>query len=168
MSKQRLSKLQKWILENCFRVTVLADRTALKKLNNIGGSRKCGDCPKTRESIHLKKDQYNFITHQCVKDGDSCKYFEFYKEDSLLSFFSLKPNNDKAHFSKVQHFYNSHDYAKVHVTVHRSISNLVEKGLVYYWCIFREDSMLISLTEEGIKKAAELKGIEDYAALFKS
>ena len=150
MSKQRLSKLQKWILEHCFRVTILLDRTTLKRLNNIGSSRKCWDCSKTNESVRLKIEQ-DMITPRCVKDGSICTYFWFYKEDILLSFFSLKPNNDITHFSRVQHFYDSSDYAKAHVTVHRSINNLGDKGLVSCGSVYREDSLCIWLTDDGIQ-----------------
>ena len=87
MSEQRLSKLQKWILENCYRVTVLLDRTDLKELKNAGSSYKCRDCAKTRESISVSKK----LTYLCKKDGRSCHYFNFYKEDILLSFFMLAP-----------------------------------------------------------------------------
>ena len=168
MSKQRLSKLQKWMLENCFRVTVLLDRTTLKKLNNIGNSYKCRDCSKTNKSVRLIREQNKITTPMCVKDNFDCSYFWFYKEDVLLSFFLLKPNNDITHFYRVQHFYDSPDYIKVHVTVHRSINNLIEKGLVFSWKVFREDSFYICLTDEGMKKAAELLNINDYTTFFES
>jgi hypothetical protein len=167
MSKQRLSKLQKWILENCFRVTVLLDRTNLKKLKNIGDSRKCRDCSKTNESVRLERNLSSIINPTCIKYGFTCPYFEFYKEDILLSFFLLEPNNDTFHLHRVQHFHNSPDYTKVHVTAHRSINNLTEKGLVYAWNAFQEDSLQINLTDEGMKKAAELLNIPDYLSLFK-
>ena len=166
MSEQRLSKLQKWILENCFKVTVLLDRTALKELNNTSRSRQCKDCPKTSESVRVKRNQSNSIVPTCVNDGFACTYFEFYKEDILLSFFLLTPNNDIAHFSRVQHFYDSPDYAKAHVTVHRSIKNLEEKGYIYTLSTFREDSLEIHLTDKGIEKAAELLKIDDYTSLI--
>ena len=165
MSERRLSKLQKWILENCFRVTVLLDRTALKELNSITRSYQCKACPKTNESVRIEK-QSSLITHQCLKDGYDCPYFEFYKEDVLLSYFLLTPNDDKAHINRVQHFHDSDDYAKAHVTAHRSINGLVEKGLVYAWSIYREDSLKISLTDEGMKKAAELLEISEWDSLI--
>ena len=161
MSEQRLSKLQKWILENCFRVIVLLDRTTLKQLNRTSTSRHCRDCPKTGESVCLIKESDNRITHKCAKYGYSCLHFEFYKEDILLSFFSLPPDNTKAHIYRVQHFHDSPDYAKAHVTANRSIDNLAEKGLVYAYSVFREDSLQIHLTGKGIKKAAELLKISD-------
>ena len=160
MSEHRLSKLQKWILENCFRVTVLLDRAALKKLNHIGDSRKCKTCPKTKEEVRLSRNQHNALQHRC---GDGfCPYFCFYKEDVLLSYFSLIPNNDMAHFSRVQHFHDSPDYSKAHVTVHRSINGLIDKGFVYTWNTFPENSQEICLTDDGVRKAAELLKINDY------
>ena len=166
MSEQRLSKLQKWTLENCFKVTVLLDRTALKELNHITRSYQCKDCPKTNESVRIERSQNNIVTPRCVNDGLDCPYFEFYKEDILLSFFLLTPNNDIAHIYRVQHFHDSPDYAKAHVTAHRSISSLVEKGLVYTLSVFREDSLQIHLTDKVIEKAAELLEISDYVSLF--
>ena len=167
MSEQRLSKLQKWILENCFRVIVLSDRTNLKKLNNTGGSRKCSDCSKTSANVLLKREN-NSITAYCVRDNTACDYFEFYREDILLSFFLLKPNNDISHFARVQHFHDSPDYAKAHVTANRSIKNLIGKGLICTWNVFRDESIKICLTDEGMKKAAELLNISDYMSLFNS
>jgi hypothetical protein len=35
MAENRLSKLQKWILINCYNVTVLHDRSGLEKLNGL-------------------------------------------------------------------------------------------------------------------------------------
>ena len=152
MSEQRLSKLQKWILENCYRVTVLLDRTALKELKNAGTSRKCGDCAKTAESVKPKKN----LDYLCNKDGRPCSYFYFYKEDILLSFFLLTPKNDIVHINRVQHFHDSHDYKKAHVTTHRSIKSLIKKGYISAYSVFREYSMQIHLTDKGIEKAAEL------------
>ena len=168
MSEQRLSKLQKWILENCFRVTVLLDRTALKGLKNIGDSRKCRACPKTSESVRVAREHTIFIAHKCVDGGSSCAYFVFYKEDILLSFFSLTPDNDIAHFSRVQHFHASPDYAKAHVTAHRSINSLVEKGFIFTFCVSQENSVQIHLTDKGLEKAAELLEICDYESLIGS
>ena len=157
MSERRLSKLQKWILENCYKVTVLLDRSTLKELNNIGQSYKCRDCPKTSESVRLM----GIRDYLCVKDGHSCSYFIFYKEDILLSFFLLTPNNSIAHINRVQHFHDSLDYAKAHVTTHRSINGLVEKDLIFAFNVFKEYSVQIYLKDEGMKKAAELLKISD-------
>lgn len=166
MSEQRLSKLQRWILENCFRVTVLLDRTILKELNNIGRSRRCKACNKTSASVYLERNQGNFVSPKCLADGNSCAYFEFYKEDILLSYFQLNPNNGIAHINRVQHFRDSTDYTKAHVTAHRSLNNLALKGLIYTGSTFREESLQISLTREGVKTAAELLGINDCEALI--
>jgi Fe2+ or Zn2+ uptake regulation protein len=84
----------------------------------------------------------------------------------LLSFFALPPNNDKLHNNRVQHFYDSPDYTKAHVTAYRSITSLVKKGLVHVFQ-FGGDSMMINLTDEGMKKAAELLGISEYLSPFK-
>ena len=162
MSEQRLSKLQKWILESCFKVTVLLDRTTLKKLKNAGSSYKCRDCAKTRESVNIS----NNLTYLCKKDGRSCHYFNFYKEDILLSFFMLAPKNDIVHINRVQRFHDSPDYTKAHVTVHRSIKSLVDKGLVYTLNDFNEYSLQLCLTDDGTKKAAELLKISDYESLI--
>ena len=166
--KQRLSKLQKWILENCFRVTVLLDRTTLKQLENTSCCRKCKDCCKTSVRVRSKRNDNNIVTPWCIEENSMCSYFEFYKEDILLSFFLLEPKHDIAHFARVQHFHDSPDYAKAHVIVHRSINNLIEKGLIRTWNAFREESVKIRLTGEGMEKAAELLNISDYTSLFES
>ena len=166
MSKQRLSRLQKWILENCFKVTVLLDRTNLKELNNAISSRKCRACPKTNECVRVERNKNNCITPRCLIGNTYCSYYEFYKEDILLSFFLLETNNYKSHFSRVQHFRDSPEYRKAHVTVHRSINNLIEKGLVYTYSLFQENSLQINLTDKGLERAAELLEIRDYESLI--
>ena len=162
MSEQRLSKLQKWILENCFKVTVLLDRTELKALKNAGTSWKCRECLKTGENVRLTKHQ----THLCKNDGFICPYFNFYKEDVLLSFFMLTPRNDIIHINRVQHFHDSPDYSKAHVSVHRSIKNMIDKEFVYTLNDFTEYSLQICLTNKGITKAAELLKISEYEHLI--
>lgn len=165
MSERRLSKLQKWILENCFRVTVLLDRSTLNNLKNIGNGWKCRDCPKTKGIVRIERSTSGFFSYQCLKEGHSfsrhCSYFHFYKEDVLLSFFGLLPDNNTIHISRVQHFHDSPGYAKAHVTTHRSINSLSHKGLIYAFK-FAEYSLQISLTDDGMKKAAELLGITDF------
>ena len=163
MSEQRLSKLQKWILVNCFRVTIQFDRSSLKALKNAGNWLRCKDCPKTREDVHPKKDIYDtrFKCKRGMRLVNECSYFAFYREDILLSFFSLTPDNGKLHNSRVQHFHNSPDYAKAQVTAYRSITGLVNKGLVNVYQ-FGGESMIINLTETGIAKAAELLKLEDF------
>jgi hypothetical protein len=156
MSEQRLSKLQKWILENCYRVTVLFDRSNLKELKNAGASRKCRDCPKTKESVDLPEKQ-GYAPYRCAMGRSGfCSYFAFYKEDILLSYFSLRTNNEILHISRVQHFHGGPEYTKAHVSVHRSISSLVEKGLVHAWNPLRDESLMIRLADSGVEKAAEL------------
>ena len=160
MSEQRLSKLQKWILENCFKVIVLLDRSGLKELKNVGTSWRCRECTKSSESVETER-KYSFITHKCVKSDYDCPYFDFYKEDVLLSFFLLPPNNGIIHINRVQHFHDSPDYAKAHVTLHRSINNLVDKGFIFTFSTFKEYSVQIHLTDKGMEKAVELLKIGD-------
>ena len=168
MSEQRLSKLQKWILENCFKVTVLSDRTMLKELNHITRGYKCRACNKLKESVRLSRDNNKLIVNICRDDGFPCPYFNFYKEDVLLSFFLLTPNNGIAHINRTQHFHDSPDYTKAHVTAHRSINSLAEKGFIYAFNVFREYSVQIYLSDKGIEKAAELLKIYDYISLLGS
>ena len=80
----------------------------------------------------------------------------------------LAPKNDIVHINRVQRFHDSPDYTKAHVTVHRSIKSLVDKGLVYTLNGFNEYSLQLCLTNDGIKKAAELLKISDYKSLIES
>jgi phosphomevalonate kinase len=66
----------------------------------------------------------------------------------------------------VQHFHDSPNYTKAHVSTHRSINGLVEKRLVYAFSTFQEYSLQIHLTNAGIKKAADLLNISDYMSFF--
>ena len=167
MSGQRLSKLQKWILQNCFKVTILLDRTGLKSLKNTSNSWKCRECSEPGESVQAERMNI-IITHKCVNSGSACQYFYFYKEDILLSYFLLPPNNGIVHINRVQHFHDSPDYAKAHVTLHRSMNNLVDKGLIFTFSTFREYSEQIHLTDKGMEKAVELLKIGDSEFLNKS
>ncbi len=90
----------------------------------------------------------------------------FYKEDIMLSFFALIPNNNRLRNNRAQCFYGSPDYAKNHVIACRSIRNLVQKGLVITDDAGGEFSQKIQLTAEGAKKAAELSGVSDYTVPY--
>jgi hypothetical protein len=68
--------------------------------------------------VRLVKNKLS-IEYSCLRDGFACPYFSFYKEDVLLSFFSLTPDDSKTHISRVQHFRSDSDYTKAHVSVHK-------------------------------------------------
>ena len=160
MADQRLSKLQKWILENCFRVTILLDRAELKPLQNCRDSYKCTSCD-IQNAASLERDSNNVIFANCIGSGQSCFRSVFYREDVLLSYFGLASDNAKCSFFRVQHFRDSPDYAKAHATLSRCLKNLVEKGLIYLWRV-EDESQRICLTEKGIIIAAELAKTDDF------
>ena len=160
MADRRLSKLQKWILENCFRVTILLDRTALRPLQNCRDSIKCDSCD-MRSAASLQRGMYNNITAYCAEPGLPCRRCLFYREDVLLNYFGLVPDNSKRSFIRVQHFHDGPDYSAAHVTLSRSLKNLKEKGLIYLWRV-EDESQRIFLTDHGVSQAAELTETVDY------
>ena len=156
----RLSKLQKWILTECFKVTVLLDRSDLKELR---GNTPCYDSEEKKyysncsEFIIKKRDLNNHINYYCNKRQQNCEYFKFYSDDILLSYFELEPDRWKYPFSRQQHFKGSPNNNKAYVSLGRSINNLGEKGYIWgYWY----EGMEIFLTDKGRDKALELLNLD--------
>ena len=141
-------------------VTILMDRSLLRPLKNCRDSYKCSSCDVKNEAF-LERNKYNDIVANCKDTGYSCCQNSFYKEDILLSYFSLTPNNKKHSFSRVQHFHNSPDYSKIHVTLTRCLKNMWEKDLICLWRS-EDQSQRIILTDKGIEKAAEQLHVTDY------
>lgn len=156
MAKERLSKLQKWIITECFKVNILLDRSGLKELK---GAERCYNFKKKEyynncnELIVKKRDINNNIVNYCAERNRNCDYFTFYRDDILLSYFNLIPDNWKYPWARKQHFKGSKNNNKAYVSTGRTIINLYEKGYIY---IFRYEGMEIYLTDKGKEKALEL------------
>lgn len=159
MAEERLSKLQKWIITNCFKVNVLLDRTGLEDLMNYDcwGFDKF-ECPK---NIVKERNSNNLIDNYCTKRMQDCSAFQFYKEDILLSYFKLEKNNNKSAECKTQHFKYTALNNKAYVTLYRSLENLQNKNLIFTWKIWKESSLLIELSEKGREIALQLLNLDE-------
>lgn len=159
MAEQRLSKLQKWIIINCFKVNVLLDRTGLKDLTNYecGSSFNKFECP---NKIKKERTMYNGIANKC--GSNYCEAFNLYKEDILLSYFNLEQKYKKYYMLgyRVEHFKGDKENNKAYVTLHRSLKNLWEKDLAYTWKPSSECSLQICLTDKGNQVAMQLLNID--------
>lgn len=88
----------------------------------------------------------------------SCSNYTLYKEDILLSYFNLEKSKKWA-FSREQHFVDTPEYRKAHVTLSRSLKTLVANEYIgLYGGGYHSTN--IKLTEKGAVKAAELLGVE--------
>lgn len=159
MAKERFSKLQKWIITECFKTTVLLDRSNLKMLKGTACYNEFRpeyykECSKT---IVKKRNTNNDIFYYCNKHNRTCEYFKFYRDDILLSYFELEPDRWKYPFSRQQHFKGSPNNNKAYVSVGRTIKNLEEQG---YIIGFRWEGMEIILTDKGKEKALQLLNLD--------
>lgn len=158
--KERLSKLQKWIITECFKVTVLLDKTGLEETKgnlcyNQTSKEYYKEC---KNFVSKNRDRNNGINYHCSKYNRSCDRFKFYRDDILLSYFKLTADNYKYPFSRQQHFKGGPANNKAYVSLGRSINNLYQKG--YIW-VFWYEGMEIGLTDKGRAKALELLNLDD-------
>ena len=178
IADQRLSKLQKWILTTCYRVTVLLDNEILVPIKGkiyTNDSSSCSHCLNNsnfvrfkpinvfdgRDNMRVVKDKWNCITNRCTTETDSqsCSYFELFKEDILLSYFELSISNRSAMFSKTVHFSDSPEYRKAQVTLTRTLKNLEGNDFIGIYG-YDSFSRIIRLTDKGAFTAAKLLGLE--------
>lgn len=155
MKKQRFGKLQKWIITECFKVTVLLDRSNLKKLNGL--SSRCKHC-RNKENITKKRNAANNIIYYCNICKASTGYYCFYREDVLLTYFRLEPDNYRYPLMRKQYFKGSPDNNKAYVSLGRSLANLSETGYLYSFDDM--DGIRVELTDKGKEKAIELLDLD--------
>jgi hypothetical protein len=148
MSKERLSKLQKWILTATFKVMILCDRTdfTLKICNNYYKDLCFNN--------HTKGECKDICKHEFIT-GRSCDAFRLYKEDILLDYYHFKITRKRTSLFKLVCFEDNGENNKVHVAVKRSLESLEKKGYInlYYSPI---SNYIATLTEKGINKSKEL------------
>ena len=157
MASERLSKLQNWILETCFRITVLHNREGLKPLKICCYYEK-DKCSKLAVKV---RDCYNQIECKCEKEGkpyyasDYCNMYEMYLEDILLNYFGMEFSYEKGTLYRVARIKMDDNTNKNYATLTRTINNLEKKDLVYRYK-FEQKSTKIYLTDKGKMKALEL------------
>lgn len=159
MASERISKLQKWILETCFKITVLHDREGLKPLD-VCSYYKADKCPKLAEK---ERNSNNVIINICKFEGKSvhngiCKMYSMYIEDVLLNFFDMDFSYRRDTFDRIARIKMDENTNKNYATTSRTLKNMEEKGLVYRWK-YDSYSTEIHLTEKGKEKAMILLNV---------
>ena len=147
VAAQRLSKMQKWILINCYKITVLKERVD-KELSRCEKF----DAYSCRDKVKKIPDCYEY---KCKTEKYLCTAFMFSQIDVYRNFYkmesSLKRQRD---ISDGFRFVHTSDSDKIYQTTFRSLRNLKEKGLIYYYkweCVTN-----IYLTPEGVIAAEKL------------
>lgn len=159
MASERLSKLQKWVLETCFKITVLHDREGLKPLKVC-----CYYNKKTcSQSIIKERDCYNNIEYRCNVENkrsykNTCKMYNMYTEDILLNYFDMECSNVRDVLYRVARIEMNENTNKNYATISRTLKNMEHKGLIYRWK-FEEYSTEICLTDKGKEKTMLLLSI---------
>jgi len=162
MASERLSKLQKWILETCFKITVLHDREDLKPLQVCCYYDK-DKCPQWAVKI---RDFYNNIECKCEKEdrpyyaSDYCYMYEMYLEDILLNYFDMDFSYEKGTLYRVARIKMDDNSNKNYATLTRCMKNLEKKELAFRYK-YGEKSTEICLTDKGRMKAMELLHITE-------
>lgn len=163
MASERLSRIQKWILETCFKITVLHDREGLKPLKICNYYDK-DKCPELAVKV---RDCYNHIECKCEKEGkpyyagDYCYMYEMYLEDILLNYFGMGFSYEKGKsLYRAARIKMDDNTNKNYATLTRTMNNLEKKDLAYRYK-FEGNSTQICLTEKGKLKAMELLHITE-------
>jgi hypothetical protein len=123
MSRNRLSKLQKWILIKCFKKTLLNDNSDLTILQ-----------------------AWSYRNSNWKDDKHYWKYL--YRSEILLDFFKCEPDRYKFAGQRNQHFKGTNN--KAQVTLTNSLSNLESKGLIQTIVGVYSRWFGIILTEKGL------------------
>ena len=101
MAKERLSKLQKWVLSESYKLNILHDESVVSR-----------DAPEYKKGIAgYKRTSGEDLTYQYFEHWIYEKYYGFL--DQYGSGISRSPA-----------------YNRAHVTVHRAIANMEQKGLI--------------------------------------
>ena len=129
----RLSKLQKWILVQTYKKTVLFDRSNLKLLSHWNA---------------------NFRIKKIDNDKTDLYWKYLFRAEVLLNYFNCITDNEKYGFQRFHHFKGRNN--KEQVTLTRSLSNLHDKGLIKIWDGVHSSWQGITITETGQEKALML------------
>lgn len=162
MASERLSKLQKWILETCFKITVLHNREGLKPLK-ICRYYDADNCPQ----LAIKtRNRHNIIYCICGKkdkpdyESEFCGMYKMYLEDILLNYFEMEFSYEKETLHRVARIKMDGTTNKKYATISRTMKNLENKDLAYRnKCGGR--STEVCLTDKGKMKAMELLHITE-------
>ena len=137
----RISQLQKWILRQAFKKTILLDNTDLEVIQNWKGWRYEEDIPK-----------------------DNWYWRYLFRDDILLNYFNCKTDTNKSPYQRLHHF--KGDSNKAQATLSRSLKNMYDKELIELWYGSGTRWQGIVLTELGKEKAIPLLNIDEKDILY--
>lgn len=159
MASERLSKLQKWILETCFKITVQHDREGLKPLD-VCLYYRADKCP---ELAVKERNPNNVIINICRLEGKSvcngiCKMYSMYIEDVLLNYFDMELSYRRDTFDRIARIKMDESTNKNYATLSRTLKNMEEKDLMYRWK-YGSYSTELYLTDKGKEIAMKLLNV---------
>ena len=152
MAAQRLSKLQKWILVNCYNTTVLKKRD-----DNVLIRCKDYDADVCCDSV-VPVAGYKY-TYDCNKKGSSkksynCSAFQFTQYEIYYYYYGMELSKLKTPTDFAVYFKHTPESEKRYINTSRSLKNLAEKGFIK--CFLNDRTKTIILTESGIKTTEAL------------
>jgi len=133
MARERLSKLQKWILMQTYKLEVLHDSSVVGKANS-------------HFHRYTVRGDALYANH-----SHAYRYFEPWIYEH---YFQLSTK-----YGDSQHSLN--EYNKAHVTVHRAINNMDVKGLIDVTRYYRYKMKNWGLTEKGKSVAEKLLNVKE-------
>jgi len=130
MSEKRLSNLQKWILVNCYRVTVLRERAdrELARCDYFNQEKCCDNV--TSHPSH--PNIYNCKTRGYEGVPLACTAYEFTQNDVYRNYYRLELSRRLAIYTDTVYFKHTSESDKIYNSTMRTLENLKEKGFIIY------------------------------------
>jgi len=156
MSETRLSKLQKWILVNAYKKTILKDNSGLTILQHwtYRNTSKIISMDTSKVIIGEKDSHMERLNKLADKASHDLYWENLFRAEILSDYFKCKTDTNKFACSRLHHFEGKNN--KAQVTLTRSLRNLVDKGLIE-WMVGKYSYWQgIRLTEKGVEKALML------------
>lgn len=165
MSKERYSKLQKWILTHLYSILVDRDYSCIIDTGHIS-CKQCNleECAKNRTYVR-NDDGIVISVKNCTsmfKNNLCCLNGFITNNDILVHFFHFQTRAKNGLFrdNELAIIPNS-DVAKARVVISRSIRALESKGLIRVY-IKRSNELQYRLSDTGIRKAEQLLKCEAF------
>ena len=169
MSKDRYSKLQKWILTHLYSILVDNEYSCITESGHIYCKQyNCEECSKER--IYMRKDGKTVISvKNCtsnLKNEICCLNGFITNNDILVHYyhFQTRPKKSLCCYDDLSIVPNE-DVAKARVTISRSVKTLESKGLIHVY-VTRSNELRYYLSDTGIRKAEQLLNREEFELPF--
>ena len=136
MAKERLSKLQKWILVQTYKLEILHDPSVVGKVN---------------------RGFHRYITMGDEYYANHIFAYKYFEPWIYEYYYQLSPK-----YGDNQN--NLKEYRKAHVTVYRAINNMEDKGLIVVGRYYLYKMKNWGLTEKGKAAAEKLLNVKEMQA----